>query len=31
MSDDDPIRQRLNSMVEAIEKVCRPAIQEAVK
>jgi hypothetical protein len=28
-SDDDQIRRRLNSMVEAIEKVCRPAIQEA--
>jgi hypothetical protein len=31
MSENGETRQRLNAMIEAIEKVCRPAIQEAAK
>jgi hypothetical protein len=30
-SEDDQIRERLNTMVESVEKVCRPAIQEAAR
>jgi hypothetical protein len=31
MSEDDQVHQQLNGMVEAIERVCRPAIQDAAR
>jgi hypothetical protein len=31
MSENDQVHQQLNGMVEAIERVCRPAIQEAAR